>query len=239
MTPQPALPDLIETVRAAVPDGDPAAQLARAAEVAAGLNQLGDRLLDHYVFQCRQAGMSWAELSASLGVSKQAVHKRFTGVTPAFQRLTPKAQQVVQGAIERARGLGHGSVGTEHVLLALFEPSDSLAAITLSRVEVRHEDVRARVVAAAPPTGETIDGAIPFSAQTKAVLRGALDEALDLNHNYIGTEHLLLALQRDEAYPAARILAELGADRDRLRETVKAEIARIVQARADLAKTAE
>ncbi len=95
------------------------------------------------------------------------------------------------------------------------------------------------MVAALPPTGESIDGAIPFSAHTKAVLRGALDEALDLNHNYIGTEHLLLALQRDETYQAARILAELGADRDRLRETLKAEIDRLAQARAKRATTAE
>src|SRR6185312_16251809 len=103
MTPTPTLQDLIDTVRASTPDDDPSAQLAKAAEVAGGLSQLGDRLLDHFVFQCRQAGMSWAELSASLGVSKQAAHKRFTDVTPKFQRYTIKAQRVVQDSIERAR----------------------------------------------------------------------------------------------------------------------------------------
>ena len=120
MTPTPTLQDLIDTVRASVPDEDPSAQLAKAAEVAGGLSQLGDRLLDHFVFQCRQAGMSWAELSASLGVSKQAAHKRFTGVAPTLQRYTVKAQQAVQNSIEQARALGkadthaHGPV-TEQV----------------------------------------------------------------------------------------------------------------------------
>jgi hypothetical protein len=239
MTPTPSLQDLIAAVRAAVPDADPSAQLAKATEVAGGLSQLGDRLLDHFVFQCRQAGMSWAELSSSLGVSKQAAHKRFTGLNPAFQRFTVKAQQVVQGSIEQARALGHTPVGTEHLLLALFEPADSLAALTLSRLPVAIDDVREQVEAL-NPAGETPTfGAIPFSADTKGAMRGALDEALDLNHNYIGTEHLLLGLQRDESYAAARILTALDVDRQRLRATLLAEFDRVVRARAELAASAE
>jgi ATP-dependent Clp protease ATP-binding subunit ClpA len=239
MTPTPTLQDLIDTVRASVPDEDPSAQLAKAAEVAGGLSQLGDRLLDHFVFQCRQAGMSWAELSASLGVSKQAAHKRFTGVAPTLQRYTVKAQQAVQNSIEQARALGHAAVGTEHLLLALFEPADSLAALTLARLQVRREQVSDQVIAAQPSAGEQTEGAIPFTAKTKAAMRAALDEALDLNHNYIGTEHLLLALQRDESAESARILAALGADRDAVRATLLAELDRIVQARKALAVATE
>jgi hypothetical protein len=238
MTPTPTLQDLIETVRAAVPDDDPSAQLAKAAEVAGGLSRLGDRLLDHFVFQCREAGMSWAELSASLGVSKQAAHKRFTGLSPALQRYTAKAQQVVQGSIEQARALGHPQIDPEHLLLAVFEPADSLAALALARLELRRESVYEHVIAGHPATGETIEGAIPFSAPAKTVLRGAVDEALDLNHNYVGTEHLLLALQRDGSHLAARVLAELGTDRDRLRASVLGELDRFVQARAHLADAA-
>jgi len=232
MTSTPTLQDLIDTVRASAPDEDPAAQLARAAEVAGGLSRLGDRLLDHFVFQCRRAGMSWAELSASLGVSKQAAHKRFTGATPAFQRFTVKAQQVIKDAIEQARALGHPAVGTEHLLLALFEPADSLAALGLARLQVRREQVYEHVVAAKPAGAEPVEGAIPFTAETKAAMRGAVDEALDLNHNYFGTEHLLLALHRDESTEAARILTELNVDREALRATLLAEIDRVARARA-------
>lgn len=239
MTPTPTLQDLIDTVRASVPDEDPSAQLAKAAEVAGGLSQLGDRLLDHFVFQCRQAGMSWAELSASLGVSKQAAHKRFTGVAPTLQRYTVKAQQVVQGSIEQARALRHAAVGTEHLLLALFEPVDSLAALALAGLQVSRDQVYEHVVAAQPQADEPIEGAIPFTAKTKAAMRGALDEALDLNHNYIGTEHLLLALQRDESAEAAKILARLNVDRQKLRTALLAELDRIVRARATIAAATE
>jgi hypothetical protein len=239
MTSTPTLQDLIAAVRAAVPDEDPSAQLAKATEVAGGLSRLGDRLLDHFVYQCRQAGMSWAELSSSLGVSKQAAHKRFTGLSPAFQRFTVKAQQVVANSIEQARALGHTSVGTEHLLLALFEPADSVAALALGRLPVTIEDVRGHAAALNAPTGTPTVGAIPFSADTKGALRGALDEALDLNHNYIGTEHLLLGLQRDESYAAARILTALGAGGQRLRELLLAEIDRVVKARAAAAAATE
>jgi len=239
MTPTPSLQDLIDTVRASVPDEDLSGQLAKAAEVAGGLSRLGDRLLDHFVFQCRQAGMSWAELSASLGVSKQAAHKRFTGVAPTLQRYTAKAQQAVQSSIEQARALRHAAVGTEHLLLALFEPADSLAALALARLRVPRERVYELVVAAQPQSAEPSEGAIPFTAKTKAAMRGALDEALDLNHNYIGTEHLLLALHRDESAEAARILVRLNVDRDTLRTTLLAELDRITQARAAIAAAAE
>jgi ATP-dependent Clp protease ATP-binding subunit ClpA len=183
--------------------------------------------------------MSWAELSGSLGVTKQAAHKRFTGLAPTLQRFTDKARQVVQSSIDRARELGHEAVGTEHLLLAMFEPADSAAALALARLGVPREAVYERVVAARPRTGATIEEAIPFSAKAKTALRAALDEALDLNHNYIGTEHLLLALGRDESAAAAQIMAELNVSRQVLREALLAEIDRIARARADRAKTAE
>jgi ATP-dependent Clp protease ATP-binding subunit ClpA len=78
--------------------------------------------------------MSWSGLSAALGVSKQAAHKRFTGLTPTFQRFTDKARSTVQGATDQARAFGHTDIGAEHLLLSLFEPADGLAALTLSRL---------------------------------------------------------------------------------------------------------
>jgi hypothetical protein len=232
MTPTPNLQDLVQSVRDEVPDDDLLGQLTKAAEYSASLNTLGDRLLDHFVFQCRQAGMSWAELSGALGVSKQAAHKRFTSGSPSFNRFTPKAQAVAQGSIDQARALGHNYVGTEHLLLALFEPEDSLAAIALRQLGVSREAVLERVLARTPGQPEPTVGAIPRSAHSKEAMRGALDEALDLGHNYVGTEHLLLGACRDPAYGAAQILTELGQTREAVRGALLEGLKRITRERA-------
>ena len=239
MSPSPNLQDLVKTVRDEVADTDPLGQLSKAAELSAELNTLGDRLLDHFVFQCRQAGMSWADLSAALGVSKQAAHKRFTGTTPNFQRFTVKARDVVQGSVNQARSLGHDTVGSEHLLAAMFTPADSLAALALNRLGVRQEDVLSRLLERKPSRPEQPTGAIPFDAQAKEVLRVAVDEALDLNHNYIGTEHLLLALYRQPDYASAHILSALGQSSESVRSTLLEELQRFMQERAKLQAQAE
>jgi hypothetical protein len=231
MSPTPDLSDLIRSVRDEVADGDPIAQLAKAAEYAAGLSQLGDRLLDHFVFQCRQVGMSWAELSAALGVSKQAAHKRFTGLAPTFQRFTVKARDVVQGATGHARTFGHPDIGTEHLLLSLFDPADSLAAIALDRLGLRREAVSEELFRRHPRGEAPIQGAIPFTAHAKEALRGALEEALELGHNYIGTEHLLLGLQREADYASAEILSTLGAQKDTVRRELLEGLRRFMRER--------
>jgi hypothetical protein len=211
MSPTPNLNDLIRSVRDEVADDDPAGQLAKAAEYAADLSRLGDSLLDHFVFQCRQAGMSWAELSGALGVSKQAAHKRFTGLTPSFQRFTDRARQAVKAATEQARVLGHPEVGTEHMLAGMFAPAEGLAALTLVQLGLTQESVVAELLRRTP-RGDTVHaGAIPHTAHAKDALRGALEEAIELGHNYIGTEHLLLGLQREASFTSAEILEALGA----------------------------
>ncbi|HEX4787182.1 MAG TPA: Clp protease N-terminal domain-containing protein [Actinospica sp.] len=217
MSPTPNLTDLIQSVRDEVADGDPIAQLAKAAEYAADLSRLGDSLLDHFVLQCRQAGLSWTELSTALGVSKQAAHKRFTGLAPTFQRFTVKARSAVQGATDQARGLGHTDIGTGHLLVSLFEPADSLAALALSRLGLRREAVTEELIRRRPRGEAATQGAIPFTAHAKEALRGALEEALELGHNYIGTEHLLLGLQREADYTSAEMLTALGAQKDTVR----------------------
>jgi hypothetical protein len=232
MTPTPNLQDLVQSVRDEVADDDPLGQLTKAAEYSTNLSTLGDRLLDHFVSQCRQAGMSWAELSGALGVSKQAAHKRFNAWVPNFNRFTDKAQKVGQGAVDTARKLGHDTVGTEHILLALYEPDDSLAALTLRELEVPRAAVLEQLLRRRPGKPEQPTGAIPFTAHAKEALRGALDEALDLNHNYVGTEHLLLGIYRDPAYGAAKILDELGQTRERVRSTLLEGLERIIRERA-------
>jgi hypothetical protein len=214
MSPTPNLNDLIQSVRDEVADGDPAGQLARASVYAAELSQLGDRLLDYFVFQCRQAGMSWAELSSALGVSKQAAHKRFTDLAPTFQRFTERARSVVQAASDEARGLGHPNIGTEHLLAALYVPAEGLAALTLVQLGLSRESVVDELLRRRPRGEARPEAAVPFTAHAKEALRGALEEALELGHNYIGTEHLLLGLQRDAEYTSASILEALGAPKN-------------------------
>jgi len=234
MTPTPNLQDLVQSVRAEVADSNPLGQLAKAAELSASLNTLGDRLLDHFVFQCRQAGMSWAELSSALGVSKQAAHKRFISSTPNMNRFTDKAQVVVQGSIDLARTLGHTTIGTEHMLVATFKPADSLAALALARLGVTREAALEQLLQRNPGKPEETVGAIPSSEQRKDALRGAVDEAVELDHNYIGTEHLLLALYRDPEYTSAKILTALGQDKETVRSTLLASLDALVRERARL-----
>ena len=234
MSPTPNLQDLVQSVRDEVADSDPLGQLTKAAELSGDLTALGDRLLDHFVFECRKAGLSWAELSGALGVSKQAAHKRFTGSTPDFSRFTDKARKVVQASIEQARHLGHDTVDTEHLLLAIFEPADSLAAIALSQLGVAHDAVLDKVIERKPVSPVYPTGAIPFSTQAKDALRGALDAALDLNHNYIGTEHLLLGLYHEPEFGSAEILTALGQDKESVRTAVLEGLERFIRERAKL-----
>jgi len=239
MSPTPNLQDLVQSVRAEVADNDPLGQLTKAAELSASLSTLGDRLLDHFVFQCRQAGLSWTDLSGALGVSKQAAHKRFTGSTPDFQRFTDKARTVVQGSIEQARALGHDTVGTGHLLLAVFEPADSLAALALAQLGVRREEVLDQILERKPGNPQQPAGAIPFTAHAKDALRGALDAALDLNHNYIGTEHVLLGLYSDPEFGSAAILTALGRDKEAVRSTLLEGLERLIRERANLRSQTE
>ena len=232
MTPSPTLQDLIESVRADAGTADPLGQLSQAARMVSGIEEVSDAVLGHFVDQCRRSGRSWSEISAALGVSKQAAHKRFSaGAAPSFDRFTPRARAVLGAAAEAARGLGHGVVGPGHLLLALFEPKEALAAQVLAEAgltrgacegPVRAAEEEAGSGAAPGPKGE-----LPFSPRTVEVLRGAVEEALLLGHNYIGTEHLLLALYRDPEDGAARVLAGAGAPYDEVRARVVDKLARL------------
>ena len=234
MSPTPNLQDLVKTVRDEVAGTDPLGQLRRAAELSVELSALGDQLLDHFVFQCRQSGMSWTEISTALGVSKQAAHKRFTGSAPSFERFTDKARTVVLGAVEQARALGHDFVGTEHLLLSVFDPADSLAALALKRLEVQRDAVLELVLRRTPGKPEQPTGMIPFDDHAKDVLRGAVDEALNLGHNYIGTEHLLLSLFAKPGYASAVVLTELGQDKEAVRSTLLDLLQEFIRERARL-----
>jgi hypothetical protein len=222
MTPLPDLPSLIAIVRTDASSDDPLDQLAQAARSVGEIEEVSDALLGHFVEGCRANGFSWSQISTVLGVSKQAVHKRFAGTAPTFERFTLRAQAVLGDAREQARALGQESVGTEHLLLALFDSEGSMAAQLFEDVGLNRESVLAKL-SADPATGtessqgsQSVSGEIGYSPRARTALRNALEEALKLGHNYVGTEHLLLALYDDPDALGARTLTSLGVSYDDL-----------------------
>src|SRR5919112_5658824 len=123
-----------------------------------------------------------------------------------FERFTERARQVVVLAQEEARTLKHNYIGTEHILLGLLREEEGLAARVLESLDITVERVRAQVVRIVGSGEEVTSGQIPFTPRAKKVLELALREALSLGHNYIGTEHILLGLVRENEGVAARIL---------------------------------
>src|SRR5580658_853031 len=147
MTPTPTLQELIDVVRGDALSEDPLLQLSCASKTVTELEQTGDALLGHFVDQCRRSGRSWSEISGALGVSKQAAHKRFTFDVPVFERFTDRARAVVGKSEVEAHRLGHGFVGTEHLLLALFESPDGSAAQVLSEAGITTSATETQVLA--------------------------------------------------------------------------------------------
>jgi len=131
-----------------------------------------------------------------------------------FQRFTDRARRVVHLAKEEAWLLGHGYVGTEHLLLGLLYEGNGVAAKALSSLGVSLDEVRARVEEIIGRGDGSHQGDTPFTPRTKKVLELSLQEALRLGHHYIGTEHMLLGLLREGEGVGARILTDLGVDHD-------------------------
>ena len=138
-----------------------------------------------------------------------------------FERFTDRARRVVVLAQEEARMLGHNYIGTEHILLGLIREGEGVAAKALESLGVSQEAVRQQVEVIIGQ-GERVvpSGHIPFTPRAKKVLELALREALQLGHNYIGTEHILLGLIREGEGVAAQVLVKLGADLNRVRQQV-------------------
>jgi ATP-dependent Clp protease ATP-binding subunit ClpC len=142
-----------------------------------------------------------------------------------FERFTERAKQVVVLAQDEARALKHNYIGTEHILLGLLREEEGLAARVLESLDITVEEVRAQVARIIGPGDEPIvSGQIPFTPRAKKVLELSLREALSLKHNYIGTEHILLGLVRENEGVAARILLDFDADA----ETIRNEIMRVL-----------
>ena len=137
-----------------------------------------------------------------------------------FERFTEEARQVVVLAQEEARGLTHNYIGTEHILLGLLRLNEGIAAQALESLGVALERVREHVIEIVGASEEVTQGQIPFTPRAKKVLELALREALSLGHNYIGPEHILLGLARENEGVASRILLSFDADAEKIRVAV-------------------
>ena len=137
-----------------------------------------------------------------------------------FERFTDRARRVVVLAQEEARLLNHNYIGTEHILLGLIHEGEGVAARALESMSISLESVRFQVVEIIGQGSEAPSGHIPFTPRAKKVLELSLREALQLGHNYIGTEHILLGLIREGEGVAAQVLQQLGADLPKVRQTV-------------------
>jgi ATP-dependent Clp protease ATP-binding subunit ClpC len=137
-----------------------------------------------------------------------------------FERFTEPARQVVVFAQDEARRLNHNYIGTEHLLLGLLRQEDTLAARALAFLDVTLEESRAQVARIIGQGEEVGTGQIPFTPRAKKVLELSLREANSLGHNYIGTEHVLLGLVRENEGVASRILLDFGADAETVRNQV-------------------
>jgi ATP-dependent Clp protease ATP-binding subunit ClpC len=135
-----------------------------------------------------------------------------------FERFTGRARHVVVLAQDEARALRHNYIGTEHLLLGLLREEEGLAARVLDSLGITVDDARAQVASIVGGGDELpASGQIPFTPRAKKVLELSLREALSLGHNYIGTEHILLGLVREDKGVAARILLDFDADAEKIR----------------------
>lgn len=231
MTTQVRLDDLIDAIRSV--HSDPLDQLTDAMLAADHLGEVADHLVGHFVDQARRSGASWAEIGRSMGVSKQAAQQRFvakaadrvTADDDGFSRFTLRARNVVMAAQDEARAAGNDHISPAHLLLGLLSEPDALAAKAL--VAAGHTDaaVRAAAAAALPAPSAAIPDLIPYDAEARKVLELTFREALRLGHNYVGTEHVLLALLEHEAGTGP--LSTLGVTKAATEANLVAALARL------------
>jgi ATP-dependent Clp protease ATP-binding subunit ClpC len=160
-----------------------------------------------------------ADMAVELAAPAGTVGHLSEGVT-MFERFTDRARRVVVLAQEEARMLNHNYIGTEHILLGLIHEGEGVAAKSLESMNISLEAVRHQVEEIIGQGQQAPSGHIPFTPRAKKVLELSLREALQLGHNYIGTEHILLGLIREGEGVAAQVLVKLGADLNRVRQQV-------------------
>ena len=222
LNPPVRLDELIDAIKTA--HSEPLEQLTDAVLAAQTLNETADHLIGHFVDQARRSGASWTQIGDAMGVSKQAVQKRFVPKDPAtpsdmdpnagFSKFTSRARNVVVSAQNEARAGSNAQITTAHLVLGLLSEPESLAMMAMKVYGADSESVRAAATAVLPAPVEDMPALVPFDGEAKKALELTFREALRLGHNYIGTEHLLLALL--EAENGTGVLSGLGLEKERL-----------------------
>ncbi|MGH3827235.1 MAG: Clp protease N-terminal domain-containing protein [Pseudonocardiaceae bacterium] len=235
------LEELITETRSQAQSLEPLTQLASAARRQQELAGLGEQLLDHFVQEARTAGCSWSQIGTALGVSKQAAQQRHSALRSfigklaggieslsgaMFKRFTSRARLTIVLAQEEARLLQHDYLGTEHLLLGLLAEGEGIGAQALASAGITLDAARAGVEEITGRGQKMPSGHIRFTPGAKNALELALCEALELGHNYIGTEHLLFALLKEREDIPMRILLAANAQPDQLRATALALLER-------------
>ena len=224
LTPAVRLDDLINAI-AKVHD-EPLDQLADAVLAADHLGDVADHLIGHFVDQARRSGASWTDIGRSMGVTKQAARKRFipkaTEIDPeeGFARFTPRARNVVAAAHNEASAAKNPVITPAHLVLGLLGEPQAFAARAITGLGVSLDSVRSAATDALPPTTDDVGDLIPYDADARKALELTFREALRLGHNYIGTEHILLALLDFEA--GAGVLSGLGLEKPAVEEKLVA-----------------
>jgi len=223
------LDDLIEAIKQN--HSDALDQLTDAVLTADHLGDVADHLIGHFVDQARRSGASWTEIGRSMGVTKQAAQKRFVakGEAPdldasqGFSRFTDRARKVVVTAQEEARAKGNNQISVAHLVLGLVTDPAALGARTIVEQGVSLDAVRQTATATLPAAADSQPALIPFDAHAKKALELTFREALRMNHNHVGTEHILLAVL--ELEDGTGVLAGLGVDKAAAEVAITATLA--------------
>ena len=211
------LDDLINVIKKV--HTEPLDQLTDAVLAAESLGEIADHLIGHFVDQARRSGASWTEIGRCMGVTKQAAQKRFVPKADAaaldpeagFGRFTPRARNTVVAAQNEAHQAGNTEITPDHLLLGLLTETEGLSTMLVKAQGVEPDALRSAVTL--PERADDVPQLIPFNGPAKKVLELTFREALRLGHNYIGTEHILLALLEHE--DGDGLLHSAGIDKDR------------------------
>src|SRR5215471_11739924 len=235
MTSPVRLDDLIEAITKV--HADPLEQLSSAVIAADHLGDVADHLIGHFVDQARRSGASWTDIGRSMGVTKQAAQKRFVTKDSGqpdvdssgdFSRFTVRARNVVMASQNEARGAGNDQIRPEHLVLGLLADPDAIAAKAIVAQGVPLKTARKAATAALPPAAGEVPALIPFDPQARKALELTFRQALRMGHNYVGTEHILLALL--ELENGTGVLTGLGLDKTATEASVTAALAAVAAA---------
>lgn len=228
------LDDLIEAIRTV--HDDELEQLTSAMVAADHLGDVADHLIGHFVDQARRSGASWTDIGRAMGVTKQAARKRFVPKGPGdtgaldteqgFERFTPRARNVVMAAHAAAVEGRHGEVVPAHVTIGLLAEPTAIAGAALVAAGLDLDDVRAAATAVLPDPVDDPPSLVPYDDRAKKVMELTFREALRLGHNYVGTEHLLLALLEEEGEEGP--LHGLGVEKPFAERYIVAALAKLI-----------